>query len=148
MMRASRPHDSAMKTPLSSRSARAAVAFFALLAFAAHADAQGLPLDKVKLPPGFEIRIFTDNVPNARSMALGPSGVLFVGTRTDRVYAVRYQGDKATRITTIASGLNMPNGVAFRDGALFVAEIGRILRFDDIGGKLDAPPRPAVVTDR
>ena len=134
-----------MKTPLSSRLARAGVVF---LAFAAHAEAQRLPLDTIKLPPGFEIRVFADNVPSARSMALGPSGVLFVGTRSDRVYAVSYQGDKATQVRVVASGLNMPNGVAFRDGALFVAEVSRILRFDGIAAKLDSPPRPAVVTDR
>src|SRR3954463_3647507 len=144
-MRASRRHDSAMKTSLSSRLALAGVAF---LAFTARADAQSLPVDTVKLPPGFEMRVFADNVPSARSMALGPDGVLFVGTRTDRVYAVSYQGDKATRVRTIASGLNMPNGVAFRDGALYVAEVSRILRFDDIARKLDSQPRPVVVTDR
>jgi glucose/arabinose dehydrogenase len=134
-----------MKPTLSSRLARAGVAFLAL---AAQAEAQRLPLDTVKLPPGFEIRVFADKLPSARSMALGPDGVLFVGTRGDRVYAVRYHGDKATQVITVASGLNMPNGVAFRDGALFVAEISRILRFDDIVAKLDSPPRPVVVTDR
>jgi glucose/arabinose dehydrogenase len=137
-----------MKLPLPSRQALACVAFFALLAVAAQARGQKLPLDKIKLPPGFEISLFADNVPNARSMTLGPDGVLFVGTPTDRVYAVRYQGAKATKVTTIASGLNAPNGVAFRDGALYVAEVSRILRFDDIGTRLDAPPKPAVVTDR
>jgi glucose/arabinose dehydrogenase len=137
-----------MKPALPSRSTLVCVAFSAFLALAQHATAQKLPLDKVKLPPGFEIRVFADNVPNARSMALGPDGVLFVGTRTDKVYAVRYQGDKATQVRTIASGLNMPNGVAFRDDALFVAEVSRILRFDRIAARLDSPPRPVVVTDR
>jgi glucose/arabinose dehydrogenase len=137
-----------MKPALSSRSAPVCVAFFAFLALAQDAAAEKLPLDKVKLPPGFEIRVFADNVPNARSIALGPDGVLFVGTRTDKVYAVRYQGDKATQVRTIASGLNMPNGVAFRDDALFVAEVSRILRFDHIATRLDSPPRPVVVTDR
>jgi glucose/arabinose dehydrogenase len=137
-----------MKPPLPSRRAFARVAFFAFLAVAAQAWGQRLPIDTVKLPPGFEMRIFADNVPGARSIALGPDGVLFVGTRDDRVYAVRYQGDKATQVKTIASGLNMPNGVAFRDGALYVAEVSRILRFDDIVAKLDSPPRPVVVTAR
>jgi glucose/arabinose dehydrogenase len=140
-----------MKLPCSSRRVAARVAFLASLAcfaLGAHAASGKLRLDTIKLPPGFEIRVFADDVPEARSMALGPEGVLFVGTRGDRVYAVRYRGDRATQVKTIASGLNMPNGVAFRDGALYVAEISRILRFDDIGEKLDSPPRPVIVTDR
>jgi glucose/arabinose dehydrogenase len=136
-----------MKLPLSSRQARACVALFAFLA-AAPGQAQRLPLETIKLPPGFRISVFADNVPEARSMALGPDGVLFVGTRGDRVYALRYEGDRATSVTTVASGLNTPNGVAFRDGALYVAEISRILRFDDIAARVDSPPKPVVVTDR
>ena len=112
------------------------------------ASAQRLPLDRIKLPPGFEISVFADEVPEARSLALGKGSVLFVGTRADRVYAVRYREAKATQVITLASGLRMPNGVALRDGALYVAEVNRILRFDDIEARLDARPKPAVVTDR
>jgi glucose/arabinose dehydrogenase len=137
-----------MKLPFSSHWAHACVAFFAFLSLGTQAGAQKLPVDTIKLPGGFEMRVFADSLPGARSMALGPDGVLFVGTRTDRVYAVRYQGDKATQVKTIAEGLNAPNGVAFRDGALYVAEVSRILRFDGIATKLDSPPRPVVVTDR
>jgi len=119
------------------------------LALASVACAQRLPIQNIKLPAGFEISVFADEVPNARSLALGKGQVLFVGTRSDgRVFAVPYSGSKGTRVVTIASGLRSPNGVAFRDGALYVAEIGRILRFDDIGSKLDSPPKPFVVTDR
>jgi len=84
-------------------------------------------------------------------MTLSPSGIVFVGTRTQgAVYAiVDRDGDhRADRVVTIASGLEMPNGVAFRDGALYVAEVGRILRYDEIEGRLDDPPDPVVVTDR
>jgi glucose/arabinose dehydrogenase len=122
----------------------ACVAFF----FAHGALAQRLPLERIKLPPGFEISVFADSVPEARSLALGRNNVLFVGTRADRVYAVRYRDAKATQVVTIASGLRMPNGVALKDGALYVAEVNRILRFDDIEAQLDARPKPAVVTDR
>src|SRR6267143_21542 len=110
--------------------------------------AQRLPVERIKLPPGFEISVFADGVPVARSLALGRNNVLFVGTRADRVYAVRYRDAKATQVLTIASGLRMPNGVAFKDGALYVAEVNRILRFDDIEAQLDARPKPAIVTDR
>jgi glucose/arabinose dehydrogenase len=101
------------------------------------------------MPPGFSIEVFADRVANARSMTWGAKGTLFVGTRSDgRVYAIRHDGRKATRVITIASGLHAPNGVAFHDGSLYVAEIGRILRYDGIEDRLDHPPAPAVVTDR
>ena len=109
--------------------------------------AQRLPLDRIKLPPGFSITVFADNVPNARSLAAGKSNVVFVGTRSDgRVYAVRHLDGKATRVSTVASRLNAPNGVALKDGTLYVAEISRILRFNDIESSLDNPPAPVVVT--
>src|SRR5882762_11822673 len=90
---------------------------FACVAFvlAQAAPAQSLPLELIKLPPGFEISVFSDGVPVARSLVLG-NNVLFVGTRADRVYAVRYRDAKATQVVIIASGLRMPNGVALRDG--------------------------------
>ncbi|TMH76948.1 MAG: sorbosone dehydrogenase family protein [Betaproteobacteria bacterium] len=120
----------------------------AAFALAQAAPAQRLPLERIKLPPGFEISVFADGVPEARSLALGKGKVLFVGTRADRVYAVRYREAKAVQIITLASGLRLPNGVALRDGALYVAEVNRILRFDDIEAQLDARPKPVLVTDR
>ena len=104
------------------------------------------PLERVKLPPGFEISVFAEGVKNARSMALGEAGTLFVGTRTDgRVYAIRHDGAKATDVLTIATGLNMPNGVAVKDGALYVAEVDKIWRYDDIEKNLPKPPPPRLV---
>jgi|GEM_PF-43503 len=108
----------------------------------------GLPLEKIQLPPGFQIDIFASGVKGARSMALGPRGVLFVGTRDEgKVYAIldRNGDQKADEIVTIAMGLNMPNGVAYRDGSLYVAEISRILRFDNIADRLYNPPKPVLV---
>ncbi len=120
----------------------------AALCCASLAHALRPSIETIKLPPGFVISVFAEDVPDARSMALGKNSVLFVGTRADRVYAVRYRDAQATRVATIASGLNMPNGIALRDGALYVAEVNRILRFDDIEAKLDSPPKPVVVTER
>ena len=93
-----------------------------------------LPLEKIKLPPGFEISVYAEQVPRARSMVLGPAGTLFVGTRTDagpdlfsgkespggEVYALLdTDGDqKIDQVITIAQGLTLPNGVAFHDGDL------------------------------
>jgi len=136
-----------VKENLSRIARRAGFACVAFV-FAQAALAQRLPLEHTKLPPGFEISVFADGVPSARSLALGKNNVLFVGTRSDRVYAVRYRDARATQVITIASGLNMPNGVALRDGALYVAEVSRILRFDAIEAQLDARPKPVVVTDR
>ena len=107
-------------------------------------------LSKINLPPGFVISMYAENIENARSMSLSDSGVLFVGTRRKgTVYAiVDSDGDgTADQTYVIDSGLNMPNGVAFRDGDLFVAEVSRILRYDDIESRLSDPPEPVVVYD-
>lgn len=109
-----------------------------------------LPLDKIKLPPGFEISLYADNIPNARSMTRSPNGTLFVGTRrAGKVYAVldKNNDQRADQVITLAEGLRMPNGVAFRDGALYVAEVSRVLRYDDIEARLNDPPEPVVVND-
>ena len=108
-----------------------------------------LRLDKIKLQPGFKIEVYAGNVPGARSMTLSPSGILFVGTRNGEVYAVvdKNRDNKADEVITIAQGLNMPNGVAFRDNSLYVAEVSRVLRFDNIESRLKNPPRPVVVND-
>src|SRR5262249_24685513 len=85
---------------------------------------------------------------NARSLALAPGGTVFVGTRSDGgVYAVRPGKSPETsgEVARIAKGLREPNGVAVREGALYVAEVSRILRFDDIEAHLASPPAPAVV---
>jgi glucose/arabinose dehydrogenase len=104
-------------------------------------------LERVTLPPGFEIALFA-RAPGARSMTLSPGGTLFVGTREEgNVYAVRAARGGARSVVTIASGLRMPNGVAFRDGSLYVAEIHRVLRYDGIESRLANPPAPAVVRE-
>ena len=108
-------------------------------------QAAGIRLDQIKLPPGFAIELWASGLANARSMAVGARGTVFVGTRTaGNVYAVIDRGDHR-EIKTLARGLHRPNGVAFRDGALYVAEVARVLRFDDIEQHLDNPPVPVVV---
>lgn len=107
-------------------------------------------LDKIQLPPGFQISFFA-KVPNARSLCMGEKGTIFAGNRSEKsVYAIvdSNQDGIADKVYTIASGLNMPNGVAFRNGSLYVAEISRILRYDDIENKLASPPVPVVVYDK
>lgn len=110
-----------------------------------------LPLDKLRLPPGFRISVFAEGLTNARSLCLSPGGTLFVGTRgAGNVYALRdTNGDGvADQRFTIATKLQMPNGVAFRNGSLFVAEVSRVLRFDNIENQLNSPPKPVVVFDK
>ena len=107
-------------------------------------------LTRIELPEGFHIRIYAEGVTGARSMSLSPDGTLFVGTRpSGRVYALRDEdGDhKAERVIVLARGLNNPNGVAVKDGDLYVAEINRILRYTNIEAQLDNPPQPEIVND-
>ncbi len=108
----------------------------------------------LKLPPGFEISVFAEGVTGARQMALSPAGTLFVGTReAGNVYALpdaaqaAKKNERAKKVVTIAQGLKQPNGVAFHKGSLYVAEISRILRFDQIEKKLSKPGAPIVVRD-
>lgn len=99
-------------------------------------------LDQIKLQPGFKIEVWAADVPNARSMAISDNGIVFVGNRQEKnVYAlVDENGDgKADTKYILAEGLKMPNGVAYKDGDLYVAEVSRILRFKDIKNTLTNP---------
>ncbi len=114
------------------------------------ADAR-LPLDRLHLPPGFHVAAYATGVDKARSMTLSPNHVLYVGTReSGRVYAIPNADRDATgdRVVVVAEGLDSPNGVAFHEGALFVAENSRVLRFDDVERRLDRKPVPIVISDR
>ena len=133
---------------------KALIARVALLAAVAalpgFAAAQALPLDSIKLPPGFSIELVA-RVPSARAMAWGDKGTLFVGSSGSRVYAVSFAAPNATveaTVRTVAANLTDPAGVAFRNGALYVSSLGRIVRFDDIEQRLPSPPDPVVVTDK
>ena len=123
---------------------------FNLSAAMAQAD-ERLPLETIRLPKGFKIAVYAEHILNARSMALSPKGILFVGThKAGNVYALVDQNHdgRADEGFLIAKGLNSPNGVAFADGSLYVAEINRVLRFDDIENHLDHPPRPVVINEQ
>lgn len=108
----------------------------------------GTGLACIELPPGFSIDYYAERVEGARSMALGANGTLFVGSRgTGKIYALpdRNEDNKADDVIVLAEGLDSPNGVAFRDGSLYVAEISRVIRYDDIEARLENPPEPVVV---
>jgi glucose/arabinose dehydrogenase len=100
------------------------------------------------LPPGFHIEVLSDEVPSARAMALSPKNILYIGSLDGQVYALELQNGHVSARHVIASGLESPAGVAWRDGALYVSAVSRILRFDAIDTRLTDPPKPVVVTDK
>jgi len=109
-----------------------------------------LPIDRLKLPEGFKIEVYADSIDGARSMAMGDDGTLFVGTRNEKtVYAIqdRDQDFRADNVIVLDTAYESPNGIAFKDGSLYVAEVSRLLRYDSIESKLDNPPKPVVVYD-
>jgi glucose/arabinose dehydrogenase len=109
--------------------------------------AKDIPIDKVKLPPGFKISVWAEGLSNARVMTWGDKGTLFVSSRVaGNVYAVVDKGS-TREVKTIAKGLNLPNGVAFKAGTLYVAEVSRITKFEGIEDRLDSPPAAQVVYD-
>jgi glucose/arabinose dehydrogenase len=106
-----------------------------------------LPVDKLKVPAGFKVEVWAEGIPEARSLALGDKGTVFVSNRNLKdVYAVTDQGGKRT-VTKVLKGLNSPNGVAFAGGTLYVAERHRITAYEGIEDKLANPGEPRVVID-
>ena len=140
---------------LAMRARSATTCWLGLALCAVVAVGQGSPperqLDAIRLPPGFTISVYAEGVGNARSLALSDSGIIYVGTRrpnSDVFAVVDNDGDmKADEVKVVARGLNFPNGVAWRDGSLYVAEISRVLRYDDIDNRLHSPPEPVVILD-
>lgn len=109
-----------------------------------------LPIDKLNLPEGFKIDVFAEGIDGARSMAMGDKGTLFVGTRNEnKVYALQdLDGDfRAEKMIVLDTTLKVPNGLAFRNGALYVAEVGRLVRFPNIETQLPDPQTPEVIYD-
>ncbi len=128
---------------------------FVLIALSAGAcsakSAADLPLDRLQLPPGFHIEVYASGVDNARQLALGAKGTVFAGSRdAGKVYAITdSDGDgRADKVRTIASRLQLPSGIAFRDGDLYIGAVSRILALRGIEDRLNQPPRPAVVTEK
>jgi glucose/arabinose dehydrogenase len=108
--------------------------------------AEQVPVAALRVPAGFKVELWASGAPGARMMTESPNGTVFVGTRTiGRVYAISDEGGQR-RVRTIASQLTDPNGVALRDGNLYVIAVNRVLRFDGIEGKLDAPGTPTELT--
>jgi len=106
-----------------------------------------LPVGKLKLAAGFNIEVYAAGMTNAREMALGDKGTVFVGSRqVDKVYAIVNKDGKRT-VKVLASGLYRPNGVAFHNGTLYIAELSKISKIDNVEDHLDDPPKPTVIYD-
>lgn len=108
-------------------------------------------LNEIRLPPGFHLSLFAKNVTNARGMSLGPDGTVYVGSRSEgKVYALpdRDQDGVADTVYVIAKDLEMPVGVAWHGGDLYVSAVSRIVKFPAITGQLAHPPHPVTVYDQ
>ena len=105
-----------------------------------------LPLDKIKLPHGFKAEVWSSGHPGGRTMVLGAKGTMFMGTRLiGRVYAIT-EKDGKREAKVLLQGLTQPNGLAFKDGALYVFAINKVFRYDNIEDKLDNPGTPVELT--
>ncbi len=112
------------------------------------------PLDEklalLQLPDGFRVQILAEGVEEARQLALGSQGTIFAGSRkAGKIHAI-VDADTdgvADQVWLIAKGLQMPSGLEFRDGSLYVGDLNRILRYDNIENQLKNPPEPVVITD-
>ena len=121
--------------------------FAALLAASCQADVR---LEQIELPPGFRIDIYAEGIENARQMTRGDLGTVFVGSRrAGKLWAITdADGDqRGGAVRLIDENLKQPSGLEFRDGALYVGDIDRVLRYDNIESLLEQPPEPVVVTD-
>ncbi|MBK9760495.1 MAG: sorbosone dehydrogenase family protein [Flavobacteriales bacterium] len=108
-------------------------------------------LDAIKLPPGFSISVFAENVTTARAMAYSPEGIVYAGSNdAGEVYAMpdKNHDGVADTVITILKGLKMPVGVAWHKGDLYISAISRILALRDIDHHLSEPPAPETVYDK
>lgn len=107
--------------------------------------ADKLPVAALHLPKNFHIEVYQAGIPDARSLRVDDKGTVFVSNRVqDKVYAIVNQNGKH-EVKVVAKGLQMPNGIALHDGTLYIAEVNKISKIDNIEGHLDNPPKPTVI---
>ena len=118
-------------------------------AFPVATEASKLPIAKMKLPSGFKAEVYASNLLDARGLRQGDKGTVFVSSLfvAGKVYAIVDQGGKR-EVKTIAEKLNLPNGIEFHNGSLYVATPKDITRYDNIEANLDKPPAPVMVYDK
>jgi glucose/arabinose dehydrogenase len=111
------------------------------------ASADNLPASKLKLPKGFHIEVFASGIPNARSLRIGDKGTVFVGNRLlDKVWAITDKDGKRTA-KVLVSNLYRPNGLAYHNGTLFIAELSKISKIDNVEDNLDNPKLTMIYDD-
>ena len=109
------------------------------------AAADKLPTAQLKLPPGFNIEVYASGIANTRSLRVGDKGTVFVGTRFGNKVTAIVKKDGKTEIKTVAEGLYRPNGLAYHNGTLYIAELSQISKIDNVEANLDNPPKPTVI---
>jgi glucose/arabinose dehydrogenase len=109
------------------------------------AAADKLPTAQLKLPPGFNIEVYASGIANTRSLRIGDKGTVFVGTRFGNKVTAVVKKDGKTETKVVAEGLYRPNGLAFKNGTLYIAELSQISKIDNVEANLDKPPKPTVI---
>ena len=109
------------------------------------AAADKLPTAALKLPAGFNIEVYASGIANTRSLRIGDKGTVFVGTRFGNKVTAIVKKDGKTEIKTVAEGLYRPNGLAYHNGTLYIAELSQISKIDNIEANLDKPTKPTVI---
>jgi len=111
------------------------------------AAADKLPVSQLKVPKNFNIEVYAGGMANARSLRIGEKGTVFVSTRLlDKIYAV-VDNDGKREVKTLVSGLYRPNGIALHDGTLYIAELNKVSKIDNVEARLDNPPKPILIYD-
>ena len=103
----------------------------------------------IKLPAGFKISVFAENIISAREISISPSGIIFVGSMKGNVYAIIKDDktDKAKKIYVIAKDLIMPVGVCYHNNDLYISEVNKVIKLENIESRLTNPPAPVTVND-
>jgi len=111
------------------------------------AAADKLPVSQLKVPKNFNIEVYAGGMANARSLRIGEKGTVFVSTRLlDKIYAV-VDKDGKREVKTLVSGLYRPNGIVLHDGTLYIAELNKVSKIDNVEARLDNPPKPILIYD-
>jgi glucose/arabinose dehydrogenase len=101
--------------------------------------AADIPLNKLKLPPGFKAEIWSTGTPGVRAMTRGESGKIYAGTRgLGRVYEISDNGKERTS-RVLVDKLNQP-AVTIHKGNLYVMSVDKALRYDNIEANPNAQP--------
>lgn len=112
-------------------------------------DSTDLALLDLNLPDGFDIKVYARGVDGARSMDMGPDGTLFVGTRNEnKVYAIQdTDGDMVAEKVMVLDTMEVPNGIAIRNGDLYVAQVGSLWKYPKIESQLGGEINKELVYD-